>query len=108
LVEGGIDLKSGRPKTAGRSKKARSIRLGVAPYGFAWLRGCLVADPREGEIVRLIVQSWQSGHNFTAITQQLNRLKRRTRSGGAWDHSLVRRIVLRYQQNPDSYKEALS
>ena len=108
LLAGGIDLKSGKPKTAGRTKTTRSIRLGVAPYGFAWLRGRLVMDPRESEIVRLIVQSWQSGENYTAITQQLNRLKRRTRSGGAWDHSLVRRIVLRYQQNPDSYKEALS
>lgn len=92
----------------GRSKATRPIRLGVAPYGFTWLRGRLVADPREGEIIRLIVQSWQSGHNFTAITQLLNRLKHRTRSGKTWDHSLVRRIVLRYQQNPETYKEALS
>lgn len=92
----------------GCSKATRPIRLGVAPYGFTWLRGRLVADPREGEIIRLIVQSWQSGHNFTAITQLLNRLKHRTRSGKTWDHSLVRRIVLRYQQNPETYKEALS
>ncbi len=108
LVAGGVDLGSGDRQTSKLAKSARPIRLGVAPYGFAWLRGRLVMDPRESEIVRLIVQSWQSGQNYTAITQQLNRLKRRTRSGGAWDHSLVRRIVLRYQQNPDSYKEALS
>ena len=108
LLEGGIVLRPDNKQAAKLEKTARPIRLGIAPYGFAWLRGRLVSDPREGEIVRLIVQSRLAGQTNTAITQHLNRLRKRTRSGGDWAHSLVRRIVLRYRQNPDTYKEAFS
>jgi hypothetical protein len=88
-------------------KKAKTVRIGVSPYGFAWLRGRLVMDPKEIEIVQLIIKLWQSGQKFSAIARHLNGLRKRTRSGSQWEHSLVRKIVLRYQNNSNQIEEII-
>jgi len=89
-------------------QKARAIRNGAAPYGFCWLRGRLVVDPKEIETARLVIQLWQSQQTFAAITRRLNGLKKKNRAGGKWDHSLVRSIIRRHKNNPNQIEEVIS
>jgi hypothetical protein len=108
LIAGGVSLRPHTSLAARLPAKARQMRIGVAPYGFCWFQGRLVADPKEMEIVQLIIRLWQEEQTYSAITRHLNELRKRTRCGGKWDHSLVRNIILRHQKNPNQLKEALS
>jgi len=108
LIGDGVELRP-HPKVAvGRNFASKPTRVGIPPYGFAWLRGRMVVDPREIETVRLIIHSWQAGCTVTAIAHKLIRLRKKTRNGGIWDHSLVRKIIVRYQHNPRSIEEVFT
>ncbi len=88
--------------------RATPSRKGVAPYGFAWFKSRLVAAPTEIETVRRIINYWQSGSTLRAITDHLNGHKIKTRNGGEWEHSLIRRIIMRHKKNPKQIEEVLS
>jgi hypothetical protein len=98
--------------TAGRKSKSSALNMrapkGTPPYGFSWLRGRLVVNPAEIENVRTIIQLRQKDHTLRAITDHLNSLGRRTRSGKPWEHSVIRRIFLRHKKNPNLLEEVLS
>ncbi len=107
LISQGIGLRPHTKLAATLPKKARAMRIGVPPYGFYWLRGRLVVDPKEIENVCLIIQLWQSRETFAVIVRRLNELKKKTRCGGKWDHSLVRNIILRHKNNPNKIEEVI-
>ena len=99
-------------KAAGRKPKSSALTMrppkGVPPYGFSWLRGRLVVNPAEIENVRTIIQLRQKDHTLRYIADHLNGLGRRTRSGTPWEHSVIRRVVLRHKKNPNLLEEVLS
>lgn len=99
-------------KAANRKSKASTQVMrapkGVPPYGFSWLRGRLVVNPAEIENVRTIIQLRQKNHTLRSIADHLNGLGRRTRSGTPWEHSVIRRVVLRHKKNPNLLEEVLS
>ena len=70
-------------------------RGGHTPYGYAYLDGKLLIDPKEQVVVRKILKFRQDGQTFQAIADELNRHKIPTRSGKPWIKSVIRSIVLR-------------
>jgi hypothetical protein len=74
------------------------IRPPVLPYGFAWLEGKLVKDPREYKVVLKVIGLWQAGKSLTAIAGALNDQRVHTRNGKKWFHSSIGAIVKRYQE----------
>jgi len=76
-------------------------KRGVVPYGFAYLEGKLVVDPREYKVVLSMVRLWQCGKSFKAIASHLNAKKIPTRLGRRWFGPTVAAIVRReLEKNP--------
>ncbi len=100
-----------RPSTHDRKSlksKHRKFAIGVAPYGFARLRGKLVVDVKEVETVRKIISLWQSDMSFNAIAKQLNSQGIPTRKGGTWEHSVIKSIINRHKDNPNQIEEIIT
>ena len=96
---------SSAPKAPSAGKKS-SIRAwhGASPYGFDSLDGQLHGNPRELRAVQKIVDFWDSGHGFSAITRELKG-KARPRSGANWDHSLVSSLLRRISRREAPYDQ---
>jgi hypothetical protein len=97
LLDAGTDL---RPKCGGQrpvEKVAQKFRTGNAPFGYRILRGRLILDAAEIEIVQLVMNHWHSGKSYAAIARHLNDHKIKNRKATPWDHSLVRSIVERHK-----------
>lgn len=62
-------------------------------YGYAYLDGKLLVDPKEQIIVRKILKLHQSGMSGNAIAKELNRQKIPSRTGKSWRPCVVRRII---------------
>ncbi|NBW98881.1 hypothetical protein EBR03_04855 [bacterium] len=75
-------------------------RIGVPPFGYRCLRGRLIWDAREIEIVHLVMNLWTAGQSYSAITKHLNNQGIKNRKATPWDHSLVRSIVERHKEKP--------
>jgi len=71
------------------------MRSPVLPYGYAWLEGKLIVDPREYKVVLKIMSLWHSGKSLTAIAYHLNDQKIPTRMGGKWFHCTIGAIIKR-------------
>jgi len=82
------------------------MRCGVVPYGFAYLEGKLVVDPREIRVVLQMVKLWQSGKSYKAIADKLNGKGVPTRLGKRWFHSVIQTVVKRYLEQKSSTEEA--
>lgn len=80
---------------ASKIDRTKNKRGGHTPYGYAYLDGQLLIDPKEQIILRKILKLRQEGKTFQAIADELNRHKTPTRSGKPWIKSVIRSIVLR-------------
>ncbi|OFZ55144.1 MAG: hypothetical protein A2428_13065 [Bdellovibrionales bacterium RIFOXYC1_FULL_54_43] len=103
----GIELRMAPSPPGNNRRKAKGVRIGIPPFGFSWLRGRLVMNAEEIETLRLIIKLWQEGMTYTSIASHLNGHGIKTRKRSRWDHSLIRRVVLRYNQNPKQIEEIL-
>lgn len=74
------------------------MRSPVLPYGYAWLEGKLVKEPREYKIVLKVIGLWQAGKSLTAIARTLNDQRVPTRNGKKWFHCTVGAIIKRHQK----------
>jgi hypothetical protein len=79
--------------------RKRSKRCGHTPYGFAYLDGQLVIDPKEHLIVRKIIKLHQSGKSNQSIANELNNQKIPTRLKGKWQKSVIHSIIKRHKEN---------
>jgi len=73
---------------------------GHPPFGFAYLDGKLIVDPKEQLIISKILKLRQSGMSLRAIAEELNGQKIPTRTGKDWYLSFVKTIIDR-NQKPD-------
>jgi hypothetical protein len=73
-------------------------RGGATPYGWAYLDGKLVIDPKEQIIVRQIIKLHQSGKSNQQIAGELNSKKVSTRNRGVWRRCTIRSIIIRYKE----------
>ncbi|MCE3009193.1 MAG: recombinase family protein [Proteobacteria bacterium] len=78
---------------ASKIDRTKNKRGGHTPYGYAYLDGQLLLDPKEQIIVRKILKLHHSGLSGNAITKQLNSQNIPSRNGKSWSPSVVREIT---------------
>ena len=81
-----------------KAQKERSKTGGKTPFGYHWLNGELVVDPREYKIVLEIVKLRQSGQTLRAIARTLDSKKIPHRMSTQWHHGVVNKILKRYKK----------
>lgn len=88
------DIRNGKnlPKNNHSFKKA-----GQPPYGFVYLDGKLVIDPKEHLVVRKIMSLWHRGKTLRAIALELNYQKIMNRKGTKWHHGVIHSITKRHK-----------
>ena len=62
-------------------------------FGYAYLDGKLIVDPKEQATIRKIIKLRQSGMSLRAIADELNHQKIPTRTGKAWYLSFVKTVL---------------
>jgi hypothetical protein len=78
--------------------KAIAMRPGATPYGYAYLEGKLVKDPKEYKTLLQIQKLWKSGKSCSDIAAVLNNQKTPTRRGKRWGKSVIGRIIKRQEE----------
>lgn len=93
FVKKGV-IQDGNPKKTKLARKNAERKTGgVARYGYCWLNGKLVLDPKEYKIVQLILKLSQKGRSVREISNHLNDSDYPTRHGKPWGASAVQSIL---------------
>lgn len=71
------------------------MRSPVLPYGYDWLDGKLVVDPKEYRVVQKILRLWREGKSARLIAEFLNKQNIATRMGKRWFHSSINSVIKR-------------
>jgi len=98
LVEKGMALRKFPIGNASADSVPSGRHPGRSPYGYAWLQGELVKDPKEYEVVLRIMKLWNSGCGIPAISNELNGAKVPTRFGGQWRRCVIAAIIKRHKE----------
>jgi hypothetical protein len=98
LIRDGFALRNPQNGNPSRIDNKRNKRGGSTPFGYAYLEGKLLMDPKEQIALRKILKFGKDGKSYQAITDELNIQKIPTRSGKPWNRSVVRSIVLKAQE----------
>ncbi|MEZ4872695.1 MAG: recombinase family protein [Bdellovibrionales bacterium] len=93
LTKSGVSLRNPLNGNARHIDRLHTKRGGHTPYGYAYLDGQLLIDPKEQIIVRKILKLHQSGMSGNAIATELNCQKIPSRTGKTWRPCVVRRII---------------
>lgn len=93
LTKSGMSLRNSLNGNARHIDRLHTKRSGHTPYGYAYLDGQLLIDPKEQIIVRKILKLHQSGMSGNAIAFELNRQKIPSRTGKTWRPCVARRII---------------
>ena len=93
LTKSGMSLRNPLNGNARHIDRLHTKRCGHTPYGYAYLDGQLLIDPKEQIIVRKILKLHQSGMSGNAIATELNHQKIPSRTGKTWRPCVVRRII---------------
>ena len=85
------EMISERTRDALRHMKSQGVRLGPAPYGFAFGTECdssgrrkLIPIPEEQEVIQRIKSLCAEGLSFAKIAQRLNAVQTPARRNGTW------------------------
>jgi len=105
LLEAGVSLRQSVESHLSESSAPPKLHSGNTPFGYRNLRGRLIMDAREIEIVHSIMELWTRGKSYSAIAAHLNGLGLKNRRATPWEHSLVRSIVERHKDKPVNLEE---
>ncbi len=97
LSEAGVAIRKSGDVPLVEKTLPKRCHSGNTPYGYRSLRGRLIMDAKEIEIVHTIMELWTKGTSYSGIVRVLNGQGLTNRSGSAWEHSLVRSIVERHK-----------
>jgi hypothetical protein len=100
LLDAGVALRESRDVLEDGRPRTHSHHTGNTPFGYRCLRGRLILDAREIEIVQLVMNLWTAGQPYSSIAKHLNKQGIKNRKATPWDHSLVRSIVERHKDKP--------
>ena len=105
ILKSGLQL---RPSTGSKEyleMDKRSKRTAHAPYGFVYIRGKLVAQPTEIELIREMLALRGQGLALRQISNRLNDRSAVTRNNKIWRHFTVSAILERIQKREYPYSE---
>jgi hypothetical protein len=85
LNAGGLPMRRPTEANNSGSKSTRHMKAGAIPYGYAYLEGRPVKEPKEYKVVLQIQNLWQSGKGCSAFASTLNDQKILTRGGQPMD-----------------------
>ena len=93
-----------RTKAAMTVKKGRGERVGTIPYGYKLARDgkTLVVVTAEQRTIKLICKLRKQGETLQSIASELDSRGIKPKRAKKWDHTSVRRILLRSQEAPDA------
>lgn len=104
LSSRGLPLRSITNRQAAKTSAPATMRPPIIPYGYAWLEGRLIVEPREYKVVLEVVRLWQKGKSLTAIAGYLNDKEVPTRMGKGWSHSVVGSIIKHHSEKSSQKK----
>jgi hypothetical protein len=96
LMKAGIAIRDFAKSHKRTDLRPGAMYSGAIPYGYCYLEGKLVVDPREYQIVLEIYYKWQNGKSLRAIARDLNDRKVATRFGKSWKHEVIKKIIERH------------
>jgi len=105
LLEAGVALRDSKDFPEVGRPRTHSHHTGNTPFGYRCLRGRLIMDAREIEIVQLVLNFWTAGQSYSAIAKHLNKQGIKNRKATPWEHSLVGSIVERHKDKPLNLEE---
>ncbi len=71
---------------------------GQTPYGYAYLDGKLIIDPKEYLIVLKVMKLYKSGKSSQSIAENLNDQKILSRRGLSWRRCVISTIIKRQNE----------
>ncbi len=98
LTKNGFPLRNPANGNAKKIDNNQTKRGGSTPFGYAYLDGKLLIDPKEQIALRKIVKLHHAGKSNQAIADELNNKNIPTRSGKPWIRSVVRSIILKAKE----------
>lgn len=98
-MKSGMALRNPLDGNAKKIDNKRTKRGGHTPFGYAYLDGQLIFDPKEQNALRKILKLHHSGKSNQSIADELNGQNIPTRSGKPWIRSVIRSIVQRAKEN---------
>lgn len=75
---------------------ARVKRTGATPFGYTYLEGKMVVEPREYRVITEMARARAAGKGLRAIARSLNERRIPTRRGKKWNHEVVKQILERH------------
>jgi len=100
-----VDIRDFRNSQKTKPDPTQVVCAGTTPFGYTYLEGKLVVDPREYKVVLEMYRLWQDGQSLRAISRHLNDRKVPTRFGKSWKHEVVKKIIERHEKDLKRSKE---
>lgn len=91
------ELKSQRVVPYERWRKGHKKTGARPPYGFCFLQGEVVRDPKEYPTLLLIHNLWTRGSEIISILDALSAKKLKSRTGREWSYGVIKVIVKRFK-----------
>jgi hypothetical protein len=95
LAKGGVILRINKSVSSNEVLRQSFKNSAPPPFGYYYLEGALVKDPKEFPTLQMIDQLRLRGNSPTAIANRLNDKKIKTRKGNIWKQPTVYNIIQR-------------
>lgn len=102
LVKGGMTLRINKSVSSNEVLRQSFKNSAPPPFGYCYLDGALVKDPKEYPIFQIIEKQWRLGQSPSAIARLLNDRKLKTRKGNIWKQPTIFNIVQRLNQQKEN------
>ena len=76
-----MDIRDFKNANSKKHDLAKVRRSGNTPFGYTYLEGQFVVDPKEYKVVLDIYRQWKSGMSYRAVARALNDRGEPTRFG---------------------------
>lgn len=104
LIRANVPLRPTSAEQASVHWRTRGKRGIKPPYGYCYLEGQIVKNPRMYPILLHIIERWKSGHSLNSIATWLNGKGIPSPMCKKWSWNSVNNVILRHQRDKKLYK----